>query len=295
MIPKAAFSLCWNGRRLDLGPRTLVMGVLNVTPDSFADGGRYLKEETAIEHGLSMAAEGADILDVGGESTRPFSDQVSVEKEKARVVPVIEALARKVDIPISIDTTKVEVARAAFQAGASILNDVSALRFDTALAEVAAEAGVPVVLMHMKGEPRNMQMDPTYKALLPEVLTFLEDAVQRAVEAGIAREHILIDPGIGFGKTFDHNLQLLRDLSELSKLDLPVVLGCSRKAFLGGILGKEPDGRDVGTMAAVAAGVLNGAHVVRVHNVGMAVDTVRVIDAIQRGSVPAAEGRGRGS
>jgi dihydropteroate synthase len=295
VIPKAAFSLCWNGRRLDLGPRTLVMGVLNVTPDSFADGGRYLKEETAIEHGLSMAAEGADILDVGGESTRPFSDQVSVEKEKARVVPVIEALARKVDIPISIDTTKVEVARAAFQAGASILNDVSALRFDTALAEVAAEAGVPVVLMHMKGEPRNMQMDPTYKALLPEVLTFLEDAVQRAVEAGIAREHILIDPGIGFGKTFDHNLQLLRDLSELSKLDLPVVLGCSRKAFLGGILGKEPDGRDVGTMAAVAAGVLNGAHVVRVHNVGMAVDTVRVIDAIQRGSVPAAEGRGRGS
>lgn len=289
MIPKAAFSLCWNGHRLDLGGRTQVMGVLNVTPDSFADGGRYMKEETAIAHGLAMAAEGADILDVGGESTRPFAEQVPAEEEAARVVPVIEALAREVDIPISIDTTKAEVARAAFQAGASILNDVSALRFDPVLPELAAEAGVPVVLMHMKGEPRNMQKDPTYEALIPEVSAFLEDAVQRAVEAGIARERILIDPGIGFGKTFDHNVQLLRDLSELSKLGLPVVLGCSRKAFLGGILGKEPDGRDVGTMAAVATGILNGAHVVRVHNVEMAVDTVRVIDAIQRGSVTPAE------
>ena len=285
MIPAASFSLSWNGHRLDLGPCTRIMGVLNVTPDSFADGGRFLEQEKAVEHGLVLAAQGADILDVGGESTRPFSEAVSVEEEKDRVVPVIEALAREVDIPISIDTTKAEVARAAFQAGASILNDVSALRFDPALAGLAAEAGVPVVLMHMKGEPRDMQVAPTYEALMPEIRTFLADAVQRAVVAGIPRERILVDPGIGFGKTFDHNLQLLRDLSELAKLERPVVLGCSRKAFLGNLLDKEPDGRDVGTMAAVAAGILHGAHVVRVHNVDMAVDTVRVIDAIRRGSV----------
>lgn len=290
MNPRAAFSLCWDGYRLELGPCTRIMGVLNVTPDSFADGGRYLKRERAIEHGLILAGQGADILDVGGESTRPFAEATSPEEEKDRVVPVIEALAREVHIPISIDTNKAEVARAAFQAGARLLNDVSALRFDPALAEVAAEAGVPVVLMHMKGEPRDMQVAPTYDALIPEILAFLEDAVQRTVKAGIPRERILIDPGIGFGKTFDHNLQLLRDLSDLSDLGLPVVLGCSRKAFLGHILDKEPDGRDVGTMAAVAAGILNGAHVVRVHNVAMAVDTVRVLDAIRRGSVTPAEG-----
>jgi dihydropteroate synthase len=261
------------------------MGVLNVTPDSFADGGRFFDRERAVEHGLAMARDGADIIDVGGESTRPFSEPVPADREMERVLPVIRSLAGKIDVPISIDTTKAEVARAALEAGAEILNDVSALRFDPEMASVAAESGAPLVVMHMKGTPGDMQKDPRYEDLVGEILDFLEACLQGAVRAGVRREQILVDPGIGFGKTFDHNLQLIRDLGRFSVLGRPLVLGCSRKAFIGHLLGREADERDPGTMAAVAAGVMNGARVVRVHNVAMAVDTVRMVDAVKRGRV----------
>ena len=285
MSAEPVYTLQCGSRRLELGRRTLVMGVLNVTPDSFADGGRFFDRDRAIERGLTMAGEGADIIDVGGESTRPFSEPVSADEEMERVLPVIEALAGEVDVPVSIDTTKAEVARAALAAGALMLNDVSALRFDPGMAGVAAESGAPLIVMHMKGTPGDMQKDPRYDDLIGEIRVFLEGVVQEAVQAGVRREQILIDPGIGFGKTFDHNLQLIRDLDRLSVVGRPLVLGCSRKAFIGHILGKEADDRDPGTMAAVAAGVLNGAHVVRVHNVAMAVDAVRIVDAVKRGSV----------
>jgi dihydropteroate synthase len=260
------------------------MGVLNVTPDSFADGGRFFDHDKAVEQGLAMAREGAHIIDIGGESTRPFADKVTPEEEIRRVVPVIEALAGELTIPISIDTTKAQVAEAALAAGARIINDVSALCFDPRLGRVAAEAQVPVVLMHMRGTPEDMQVAPHYDDLISEILAFLEDAVHRAEGFGISRNRILVDPGIGFGKTFNHNLQIIRDLARFKVLDCPILLGCSRKAFIGKILDKEPDERDVGTMAAVTAGILNGADVVRVHNVAMAVDTVRMADAIKRGS-----------
>ncbi|MFO7784121.1 MAG: dihydropteroate synthase [Thermodesulfobacteriota bacterium] len=279
------YALDCSNHRLKLGPRTLVMGILNVTPDSFADGGRFFPRERAVEHGLAMASNGADIIDVGGESTRPFSESVQPDKEMDRVIPVIEALSGELDVPISIDTTKAEVARAALAAGASLLNDVSALRFDPDMAGLAAESRVPVVLMHMKGKPRDMQEAPEYSDLIGEIILFLKEAIQRAVEAGVRREQILIDPGIGFGKTFDHNLQIIRELDRFSVLGRPVVLGCSRKAFIGHILGKGPDDRDAGTLGAVAAGVMKGAHIVRVHNVSMTVDAVRIMDAVKRGSV----------
>lgn len=269
--------------------RTLVMGVLNVTPDSFADGGRYFDPDRAVERGISMADEGADILDIGGESTRPFAEKVDAREEIRRVIPVIEALAARVTVPISIDTTKAQVASAALRAGATIINDVSALRFDPELGPLAAEAKVPVILMHMKGTPENMQVEPVYHDLIAEIHDFLEDAIGRAEGFGIAKNRILIDPGIGFGKTFDHNLEIIRDLSRFSDLGCPILLGCSRKAFIGNILDKGPDGRDTGTMAAVAIGVLNGVDVVRVHNVAMAVDTVKMAEAISRGRVAASD------
>ncbi len=259
------------------------MGVLNVTPDSFSDGGQFLAREEAIRQGLSMAREGADIIDVGGESTRPYAEKISTQEEIDRVIPVIEALHRDLTIPISIDTFKAHVAREALGAGASILNDITALRFDPDMMSTAAEAGVPVILMHMKGTPADMQKNPKYTNLIPEIIEFLEDAKDRAVRGGIKERMIVLDPGIGFGKNFDHNLEIIRDLAQFRKLGQPILLGSSRKAFLGHILDREPRERDTGTMATIAAGVMNGASIVRVHNVKMALDTVRVIDAIRRG------------
>ncbi len=261
------------------------MGVLNVTPDSFSDGGLFLEAENAVEHGIAMAEEGADFIDIGGESTRPFSNPISTSEEIDRVVPVIETLAGEVEVPISIDTRKGVVAKEALKAGASIINDISALRFDPALASVAAESGVPIVLMHMKGMPENMQKNPVYDDLIGEIRGFLEDAVQRAMKAGIREDLILVDPGIGFGKTFDHNLQILRELPSLMSLGKPVLIGTSNKAFIGEILNKKAHERLTGTMATVAVAAMNGAHVVRVHNVKEAVETVRVVDAIKRGTV----------
>ncbi len=282
-MKKRAFFLNWPGHSLDLGKRTQVMGVINVTPDSFSDGGLYFQKEAAVEHGHRLAQEGADIIDVGGESTRPFSEGVSLHEELDRVIPVIEALSHALPVPISIDTYKAEVARQALKAGASIINDISALRFDPEIATVAAESGVPVILMHMQGKPGNMQEAPFYQDLIPEILDFLQQAIDRAVAAGIEKDMIIVDPGIGFGKTVEHNLQIIKELRRFSALSRPILLGTSNKSFIGHILDKEPHERDTGTMATIAAGVLNGASIVRVHNVKKAVETVRIVDAIRNG------------
>jgi dihydropteroate synthase len=274
----------WSRFSLDFG-RTLVMGVLNVTPDSFSDGGLFFQRNAAIEHGIAIARQGADILDVGGESTRPYSKRISVEEELDRVIPVIEGLKREVDVPISIDTLKAQVAREALRSGASIVNDISALRSDPEMLRTVAEAGVPVILMHMKGTPEDMQVKPVYERLLPEIIDFLRDALERAGRGGIRQDLTIIDPGIGFGKTFDHNLEIIRDLKELTCLGRPLLVGTSRKGFIGHILNKEADERDTGTMATLAAAVMNGAHIVRAHDVAKAVETVRIIDAIKRGKV----------
>jgi dihydropteroate synthase len=279
-IHRKEYALSWPGHSLALGKRTCIMGVLNATPDSFSDGGRYFNRDKAIEQGISLARDGADIIDIGGESTRPYAQLVPEEEELSRVIPVIEALKKETYTPVSIDTCKAGVARAALKAGASIINDISALRFDVRMASIAAEAGVPVVLMHMQGTPGSMQDNPFYNDLIPEIIDFLKSAIDSAIKAGVKREMIVIDPGIGFGKDFNHNLEIIRNLNRFTELDLPILLGPSRKAFIGRILGKEPAERDAGTMAAVSAGVINGAHIMRVHNVKMAVDTVKVIDEI---------------
>lgn len=259
------------------------MGVLNVTPDSFSDGGYYFQRDQAIEHGLAMAGHGADIIDVGGESTRPYADKISLREELDRVIPVIQGLSKELKIPISIDTLKAQVAEEALAAGASIINDISAFRSDKRMVSVAAKAGVPVILMHMKGTPSNMQDNPVYDDLISEIKDFLTQASDRAVKGGVDKSLILVDPGIGFGKSFDHNLEIIKELHQFKELGMPIILGTSRKAFLGHLLNKEAHERDTGTMATIAAGVMNGAHIVRVHNVKKALETVKVIDAINRG------------
>ncbi len=281
------FVLGWSNHVLNLGQRTHVIGVLNVTPDSFSDGGRYFEPDKAVEHALRMAREGADIIDVGGESTRPYSPRISTNQEIDRVIPVIDSLQRELAIPISIDTYKCDVAREALRSGASIINDISALRFDPDMASAVADAGVPVVLMHMKGSPENMQENPTYDDLLHEIRDFLKDAIRRATSAGIREDLVVVDPGIGFGKTFDDNLKIIKELEIFGTLGRPIVLGTSNKAFIGHILQKETHGRDTGTMATIAVGVMNGAHIVRVHNVKKAVETVKIVDAIKRGRTQA--------
>jgi len=278
------FTLNWGDHSLNLDGKTRVMGVLNITPDSFSDGGRFFEPEKAVEHALQMAREGADIIDVGGESTRPYARKISSGEELDRVIPVIKALSKELAIPISIDTYKHVVAQEALKNGASIINDISALRFDPQMASIAAEAKVPVVIMHMKGTPENMQDNPTYKDLLGEILGFLKEAGRRAVDAGIREDLIIVDPGIGFGKTFDDNLKLIRDLRRFQALEKPILVGPSNKAFIGHVLDKEPDQRDTGTMATIAYMVLNGAHIVRAHNVGKAVETIKTVEAIKRGS-----------
>ena len=285
-----AFEMAWDGHRLVLGRRTLVMGIVNITPDSFSDGGRFFGSRAAVDHGLALAAAGADIIDVGGESTRPFSDPVSAEEEVRRVVPVIEQLAAKLSIPISIDTTKSEVARQALAAGAAIINDVSALRVDPAMGTLAASQGVPVVLMHMLGTPKTMQVKPEYRDVVAEVRAFLAEAIARAEAQGIDRTRIVVDPGIGFGKTFAHNLLLLQKLADFKELNVPLLVGASRKAFIRNLL-KPADAKDIpadlpavetGSLAAASAAVLNGAHILRVHDVAGTRATLTVIDAIRQ-------------
>jgi len=277
-------ALDWSGHHLDFACRTAVMGILNVTPDSFFDGGAHFSPRDAVNHGLTLAREGADIIDVGGESTRPYSDPIPLDEELRRVIPVIKALAQETELTISIDTYKSEVARLAIEAGATMVNDVSALRFDPGMGPLVAEADLPIVLMHMKGTPRDMQVNPTYEDLIGEILAFLRKAVDEAHSVGIRKELVIIDPGIGFGKSFGDNLRILRELDAFSSLGQPIMVGTSNKAFIGHTLGLPPDSRDAGTMATVAAAVMNGADIVRVHNVKTAKETVRMIDAIKSGS-----------
>jgi dihydropteroate synthase len=277
-------ALQWPAGRLDFSGGCLVMGILNVTPDSFSDGGQFLDADRAIEHGLAMAAQGAAILDVGGESTRPGSQPVPPAEQIRRVVPIIGALAEKIDIPISIDTHNVEVARAAFRAGASILNDITALS-DQRLGELAAQQQVPVILMHMQGTPATMQAEPHYEDVVAEVRGFLLARCERARSFGIPKERLFIDPGIGFGKTLEHNLLLLRHLDRLVATGYRVLVGPSRKAFLGKLTGKEnPADRLFGTAAAVALCAAAGVSVVRVHDVSEMLDVVKVANTIMRSS-----------
>jgi len=262
------------------------MGVLNVTPDSFYDGGQHHALDDAVAHGLSMVEEGADIIDVGGESTRPYSDLLPLDEELKRVMPVIEALSKKISLPISIDTYKSEVAVRALEAGAAMVNDISALRFDPAVGNVVASKGVPIVLMHMRGEPRNMQVSPVYDDLLGEIVAFLSRAAEKAASMGIKKDLIIIDPGIGFGKSFDDNLMILRELGRFSSLGYPLLVGTSNKSFIGHVLGLPVESRDTGTMATIAAAVMNGAHIIRAHNVRAAKETVAMSDAIKAGNSP---------
>ena len=276
------YCLNWHNHSLELGTRTRLMGVLNVTPDSFSDGGKYFSVPKAVAHGLTMAQNGADIIDIGGESTRPYAGKLPADEEMERVIPVIRQLSREISIPISIDTYKSEVAEEALNAGASIINDISALRLDPDMGAVAAKACVPVILMHMKGTPESMQRQPEYDDLIREIWDFLKSAVERSETAGIRRDLIILDPGIGFGKTFEHNLKLIHNLEKFQTLKRPLLVGPSNKAFIGHILGKEAHERDTGTMAAVAACVMNGAHIIRAHNVKMAMETIKIIDAVKR-------------
>ena len=268
---------------LDYGERTLVMGVLNVTPDSFFDGGRFLDHEAAVEQAIGMARDGADIVDVGGESTRPGSEPVPVEEEIRRVVPLIKRLSAELDAPISVDTRKHEVASAAIEAGATIVNDVTAGR-DTEMFSVVRAAAAGMVLMHMQGEPRTMQHHPRYDDVVRDVRDFLAERVEAAAGAGIVRDRLCIDPGLGFGKTYEHNLRLMREIESFQDLGCPVLVGPSRKSFIGIALGDAPVERRLeGTAGAVAYLVARGAHVVRVHDVPEMARVVRVVDAIKRG------------
>ena len=262
--------------------RTLVMGILNLTPDSFSDGGLFTSVDAAVENAERMVAEGADIIDVGGESSRPGADSVPAEVEMDRVLPVIERLAKAVETPISIDTYKSSVAKYALDAGACIVNDISALRGDPDMARIVAEAGVPVVLMHMKGTPRNMQLDPRYDSLISEIISFLKARIQAAVDAGISPDQIIIDPGIGFGKTIVHNLEIIRRLREFKSLGKPILIGTSRKSFIGKVLDLPVDDRLEGTAATVALAISGGADIIRVHNVKEMVRVARMTDVIVR-------------
>jgi len=269
-----------------------VMGIVNVTPDSFSDGGLHADTDSAVAHGLLLASEGAAILDVGGESTRPGSEPVPVADELARVVPVIERLAAGAPAAISVDTTKAAVARAALDAGATIVNDVTSLRGDPDMAALVAERGCPVCLMHMLGEPRTMQVDPRYDDVVGEVVVFLEERMAAALSAGVRETQILLDPGIGFGKTLEHNLLLLAHLDRIAALGRPVVLGASRKRFIGALLGAEPRQRETGTVVTTVLGLARGAAVVRVHDVRSNAEALRVAQAV----IEAGEaGRARGA
>ncbi|TET21701.1 MAG: dihydropteroate synthase, partial [Candidatus Aminicenantes bacterium] len=268
------------GNRLLLGQKTWLMGIINVTPDSFSDGGLYFNKEKAVDRGLELAEEGADIIDIGGESTRPGSDFISTEEELMRTVPVISALRKKTDVLISVDTTKSEVAEAALGEGADIINDISSFRFDPKMLSLAAQKDIPVILMHMKGTPKNMQLNPFYEDLLAEIRGFLEERIATAQAYGIKKEKIIIDPGIGFGKSLKDNLTLIKSLKFLEPIDRPILIGISRKSFIGKILSLPPQERTEGTIASAVLSIINGAHILRVHDVEAVKRAVLVTEAI---------------
>ncbi|HUJ17815.1 MAG TPA: dihydropteroate synthase [Nitrospirota bacterium] len=280
---RSDYKMSCKGTVLDLGSRTHIMGILNVTPDSFSDGGRYADPERALAHARDMVTAGADIIDIGGESTRPGALPLSEEEELRRIIPLIERLSAELSIPLSVDTYKSSVARKALDAGASIVNDISGLRFSPDMAMIAADAGAAVVIMHIKGTPRDMQQKPVYADVIGEISSFLAEGIELAERAGVSREKVLIDPGIGFGKTLEHNLTILGRLEEFRTLGRPIVLGTSRKKFIGTVLGiPGPDHRVLGSMATIALGIERGASVLRVHDVAETVQVARMTDAIMR-------------
>jgi dihydropteroate synthase len=275
--------LSWENYCLDFSRKTYIMGILNVTPDSFSDNGLYFDKTKAVKRALQMAEEGADIIDIGGESTRPGSEPLAIEEELRRTIPVIEALSREIDVPLSIDTYKSGVAKKALDAGAAMVNDISGLRFDPSMPKVVAEYKVPVVVMHIKGAPKDMQKNPVYEALMPEIMDSLRESIRFAMESGVPEDKIIIDPGIGFGKTPENNLEIIHNLQGLTLLEKPVLIGPSRKAFIGKVLGDvPPTARLEGTAAAVAVSIMNGANIIRVHDVKEMARVAKVADAIKR-------------
>jgi dihydropteroate synthase len=280
-----SYDLKWHHYHLKLGFPPLIMGILNVTPDSFSDGGQFFDKDKAIAHGIQMVEQGADMIDVGGESTRPFSDPVSASKEIDRVVPVISALSKKVSIPISIDTSKAEVARAAIDAGASIINDISALR-DADMADVAKKANVPLILMHMQGTPQTMQVAPRYDNIIDEIYYSLQSRIKSAVDAGIPKELLIVDPGIGFGKSVHDNFKIIQNLKQFHSLDVPLLIGTSRKSFIKKSLNIQQDALnyleaiECGTMVTITVSALAGVHIVRVHNVYQTRITLTLLNSL---------------
>ncbi|MCK5836951.1 MAG: dihydropteroate synthase [Desulfobacula sp.] len=283
------FTLKFDKFHLELGSQTCIMGILNATPDSFSDGGKFDTYETAVAQGIKLVKDGAHILDIGGESSRPFSTPISEQEELDRVIPVIETLSKRIDVPISIDTVKSNVAREALNAGAAIINDITAFEQDPAMADLVAQKDVPVVMMHMKGTPETMQVNPNYDDLMLEITRYLSLRAAYAMEKGIQKKNILLDPGIGFGKTIEHNLVLINHLDKICALGYPVLLGPSRKSFIQNILtqaDRAPMGPDnikveYGTLAAVAVSILKGVHIVRVHDVARLTAFTRILDSIR--------------
>ncbi|MFL2510707.1 MAG: dihydropteroate synthase [Candidatus Neomarinimicrobiota bacterium] len=247
--------------------QSLLMGILNITPDSFSDGGNYFEKNSAVKHALEMINEGADIIDIGGESTKPFSDPVSLDEELSRVLPVIEALRKETDVCISIDTTKSEVANQALEIGASIINDISAMEFDKSMVDIALKFDCPIILMHMKGTPKNMQENPQYSSLISEIISYLNTRIDFVISKGINRKKIIIDPGIGFGKSVENNFEIINNLNQFTKLGYPVLLGASRKSFIGITLDDSEDDRIEGSLAANVIGLQKGVSIFRVHDV----------------------------
>ena len=272
------------GETLYNGSRPLIMGILNITPDSFYPGSRYQDAARAVEKALEMVEQGADIIDIGGESSRPGAEPLPLDEELSRVIPVIESLAARTSIPISIDTYKPEVARAALDAGAGIINDITGLA-DERMRALAAERKTPSIIMHMLGDPRTMQENPVYQDVVSEIMAFHRERIALAVEAGLPREYLIVDPGIGFGKTAEHSLEILRKLRDFKSLGLPILIGTSRKAFIGKALGgAAPSERIFGTAATVALSIQNGANIIRVHDVSEMSQVVRMTDAVVRES-----------
>lgn len=279
------FFLNFSSKKIDLEKKVAVMGILNLTPDSFYDGGRYRTEKEILKRVEQMIEEGADIIDIGGESTRPGSDRVSVEEELRRTIPYLRKIRDLFDIPLSIDTYKAKVAKEAIEAGAEMVNDISGLRFDPEMAEVISSKNASVVLMHIKGTPKNMQDNPFYESLMDEIISYLRKSLEIALKAGIDFDRIVIDPGIGFGKTVEHNLFILKNLEELRILRRPILIGVSRKSFIGKVLNLPVEERLFGSLAATSVAVMNGARIVRCHDVRETRQVVDLVDAILKSKV----------
>jgi len=270
------------GKKYNLDKRTLIMGILNVTPDSFSDGGMYFSYEKAVEHGLRMAKEGADIIDVGGESTRPGSDPITIKEEIDRILPVIQILLKELNVPISVDTYKSKIASLCLQEGVHMVNDISGLSFDEKMVDTIVQYNVPVIIMHIKGTPKNMQINPHYHNFLKELKGYFKERIHYALSKGISEENIIIDPGIGFGKRLNDNFSILHNIAYFKKLGFPVVIGASRKSFIGKVLEADAHQRLEGSLAAAAISCYNGAHIIRVHDVKETMRTLTIIENIKR-------------